>query len=102
MMKNKDDFATNHGAAFLANSESLGNITSITVTTGSSASAKAEVCVYIGNSPIATEGGSSSGTKVTGAGTTQTVTGSGAYFCVTATNTGVNAQIGVLTVTYTI
>ena len=100
MMKNKDDFAATHGVAFIANTVSLGNITSISFTPGSSASTKATYNVAILSSAVTAEGGSSAGTTFTGTG--GTVTGSGAYFCITQTNTGYNGQLGTLTISYTI
>jgi len=103
MMKNKDDFATTSGAAFLSNTQSLGKITSISVKAGSSASASATLNIYIGDEPVTTAGGSTAGQTITPSKTEfTTVTGSGAYFCITSSNEKYNGQLGVLTVSYTI
>ena len=100
MMKNKDDFYTNHGAAFIANKVSLGSISEISFTPGSSASANAVYNVAILDAAVTAEGGSTAGQSFTGSG--GKVTGSGAYFCITCTSDKYNGQLGTLTITYTI
>ena len=102
MMKNKDRTAM--GAAFIGNYDSLGNITSIEIQRGSSASTKVGYYVYFGNAPVTSQGGMASGTLVTAdqCVSLKEVTGSGAYFCVTTSDTSANGQLAKLVIHYTI
>lgn len=98
--KSQTDWTSTHGVAFFGNTASLGSISEISFTPGSSASTAAVYNVAILDSAVTAEGGSSAGTSFTGSG--GKVTGSGGFFCITATNAAKNGQIGTLTVTYTI
>ena len=98
--KKQTDWTGTHGVAFFASTASLGNITEISFTPGSSASTSAVYNIAILSAPVTAEGGSSAGTNFTGTG--GKVTGSGSYFCITSTDAKRNGQIGSLTVTYTI
>ena len=98
MMKNKD---MDGNPAFIANQVSLGSITSISFTTGSSASTNAVYNVYVTNS--AQSDSSTAGHEYSGTGSFKcTDGGTGGFFVISSTNIKYNGQLGSLTIEYTI
>ena len=101
MMKNKDNYASNNGLAFIGNCAALGTISSITITRGDSASTAQKYCVSFSSSfddsPVTT------GTTLEGTGDTATNDAAGmTFFKITTTDNSKNGQIKVLTITYTV
>ena len=101
MMKNKDNYATNNGLAFIGNCVALGTISKVEITRGDSASTAQRYCVSFSSSfddsPVTT------GTTLEGTGDSATNSAAGmTFFKVTTTDNSKNGQIKILTVTYTV
>ena len=100
MMKNKDDYASNNGNAFIGNCVSMGTITSVTFECGAKAATAQtyDVAFYseLNKQP------SSSGTQVAHPGSTVNASAGASFFKITAKDSAKNGQITKLTVVYTI
>ena len=102
MMKNKDDYATNNGAAFIGNCASLGAITHIEFTAGSSASTSQKYDITLSKELVKEPG--TSGTEIShpSGSVDATVADGYGYFRITTKDTSKNGQTGKLIISYTI
>ena len=102
MMKNKDGFATANGNAFIGNCVTLGAITKVEITIGSSASPNQKY--YITFSKSYSEAAQTTGELIGTEGGSATASASDGYgfFTISTSNKAVNGQLGSLSVTYTI